>query len=50
MANEDFRELEQRIKVIAEAIDAVWKDRIGDFKILDEDLVPEGLKAYSTFH
>lgn len=44
MANENFRELEQRIKVIAKAIDAVWKDRIGDFKILDENFVPEGLK------
>ena len=44
MANEDFKELEQRIKVIAKAIDAVWKNQIGDFKILDENLVPEGLK------
>ena len=44
MANEEFRKLEQRIKVIANAIDCVWKDRIGGFKILDEKLVPEGLK------
>ena len=44
MANEDFRDLDQKIKTIAKAIEALWKDRIGDFKILDEDLVPEGLK------
>lgn len=45
MANEDFRDLDQRIRTIAKAINTVWKDKIGDFKILDEDLVPEGLKS-----
>jgi hypothetical protein len=44
MANKNFKELEKRIKAIAKAIEFVWKDRIGDFKILDENLVPEGLK------
>jgi hypothetical protein len=44
MESEEFRELEQKIKAIKKAIDAVWRDKIGDFKILDEDLVPEGLK------
>jgi len=44
MENEDFKELEQRIKAIAKVIDSVWRDKIGDFKILRENLVPEGLK------
>ncbi len=44
MANEELKKLEQRIKIIAKAIDFVWKDKIGDFKILHENLVPEGLK------
>jgi hypothetical protein len=44
MADEKFKELEGRIKAIGKAIEFVWKDRIGNFKILDENLVPEGLK------
>jgi len=44
MANENFRELEQRTKIIAEAIEALLREKIGIFKILDENLVPEGLK------
>ena len=44
MANEDFKDLERRIKAIEKSIHTIWKDRIGDFKILDEHLVPEGLK------
>ena len=44
MANEDFRDLDQKIKTIAKAIETLWKDRVGDFRILDEGLVPEGLK------
>ena len=44
MANENFRELEEKTKTIARVIEALLGEKIGDFKILDENLVPEGLK------
>ena len=41
MANENVMELEQRTKIIAEAIEALLREKIGIFKLLDENLVPD---------